>query len=271
MLLLFYVQILSIFALITWSLDFIKSFKIIYEDISTSQFHYNEIRTAIFIIVAYLLIGLISVMMFFFFKFHRKLVRENKTTIENIEHNSDPNYISKYDISPEHNINQVMGTNKWLWWIPIIPLSNIPKGNGTYFDKKYDSEDSSYEEDNRGDDNRPNNYGQNNAPNNQVNAQVVPERLSSVDEQARLQNVKRNTNQAQNQNNMQEDRMTIHDDRANKWKNLNNIVKSDNSGQIYKSSMSDENSQQVETKEDHKFSHMKFTNKIDLKNYEEMK
>ena len=71
--------------------------------------------------------------MFFFFKFHRRLVRENKTTIENIEHKEEPNYVSKYDIDFKHNVEQVMGTNRWYWLLPIMPKHCSPAGQGIYF------------------------------------------------------------------------------------------------------------------------------------------
>lgn len=244
MLLLFYVQITTIFLMLTWSLDFIKSAKVIYADISTTKFHYNALRMAIITIICYLFAGMICIMMFFFFSFHRKLVKENKTTIENIEHNSDPKYVSKYDISFWHNVTQVMGTNKWIWWIPIMPASNMPPGQGIYFEKKYESEDS--EDD--GGDNRPNNY-QNHERNdfNSGNNPNMIERLTNVQNDSRTQD----RNRGQNGNHLQADRMTIHDDNQNKWENLNNIVQSDSAHQVYKSSESRENTQREESKQNY--------------------
>lgn len=189
--------------------------------------------------------------MFFFFKFHRKLVRENKTTIENIEHNSEEGYKSKYDINFWHNVYQVMGTNKWIWWIPIMPSSNMPKGQGIYYDKNQESEDSSEDEE----DNRPNNYANRNSnENNDSRAQNVVERLTNVREGSQVNN----RNGANGSNHVQADRMTIHDERQNKWENLNNIVQSDNVNQVYKSSGSEENSHREETKA----AYSKFTNKV---------
>ena len=61
--------------------------------------------------------------------------------------------------------------------------------------------------------------------------------------------------------------MTIHNDRTNIRENLNNIVKSDNTGQVYRSAGSEENKEIV----DPRAGQTKFTNKIDPENYEEMK
>lgn len=202
--------------------------------------------------------------MFFFFKFHRKLVRENKTTIENIEHKEEPEYKSKYDIDWDHNVEQVMGTNRWLWLVPIMPKSSIPKGQGIYFDKLYDSEASSDEEAEE-EDRRPRNYEPSNDNQNQFNNQADGQRLGNTNGLANAGERQGNTGfQNPTSGNVQGDRMTIHNERENKWENLNNIVKSDTAGQIYKSSESNENSAAL----DSRGGNMKFTNKIDDKSFE---
>lgn len=75
-----------------------------------------------------------SVLIFMFYKFHKSLVRENKTTIENLEHRNEP-YESRYNMGIEYNYKQVFGTNRFLDWFPIMPSSAKPKGDGIYFDK----------------------------------------------------------------------------------------------------------------------------------------
>eukprot|EP00344_Euplotes_crassus_P007813 CAMPEP_0197018026 /NCGR_PEP_ID=MMETSP1380-20130617/79869_1 /TAXON_ID=5936 /ORGANISM="Euplotes crassus, Strain CT5" /LENGTH=291 /DNA_ID=CAMNT_0042445193 /DNA_START=626 /DNA_END=1498 /DNA_ORIENTATION=- len=177
----------------------------------------------------------------FFFSFHRKLVKENKTTIENIEHNSDPKYESKYNIDFWHNVTQVMGTNKWIWWIPIMPASNMPPGQGIYFEKRYESEDS----DDDGGDNRPNNYQNHERNDFNRGSNNMIERLTKQGDASKVQD----RNRANGDNHIQADRMTIHEENQNKWENLNNIVQSENANQIYKSSESHENAQQEESKQ----------------------
>jgi hypothetical protein len=103
--------------------------------------HLYELQIAIFTVIGYLFVALICLLMFVFFKFHRKLVRENKTTIENLEH-KNKEYESKYDINESENTEQIMGTVKWLWPFPIMPNSSKPHGEGIYFHKRFESEDS---------------------------------------------------------------------------------------------------------------------------------
>lgn len=189
--------------------------------------------------------------MFFFFKFHRKLMKENKTTIENLEHKSKP-YLSKYDISSHHNFEQVMGTNKWLWAIPIMPASAKPKGEGIYFDKNCDSEGSEGEEDETPEDNvqqerNPINFQRRDGEESKnIQSTSKAPNLSSTSNLRKLgQPVEEQSNGHNNVERItkQGDKMTIHNERTNQWNNLTNIVKADNPHpQVYKSSGSEENS-----------------------------
>jgi len=242
--------------------DLFKSVKNIVDDfLYNNHLHFHLWKNAVFVIVGYIAVGLVWIMMFFFFRFHRKLVRENKTTIENIEHKEEPEYKSKYDISFDHNVEQVMGKNKWLWLLPIMPKHTVPKGQGIYFDKAYESENSSDDEEHQEEDNRPRNYAQND-PNSTSNNQEEPRRLAGT------QNITSGINQQVNPNTQvreaggahaQRDRMTIHNEKVNIRENLNNIVRSENTGQVYKSSVSDENNAPV----DSRVAGSQFVNKID--------
>lgn len=70
--------------------------------------------------------------MTFFLRFHIKLVTQNKTTIENIEHKGKA-YDNQYDIGAFTNWFQVFGTNKFLWPFPIVLGSGKPLGDGIYW------------------------------------------------------------------------------------------------------------------------------------------
>lgn len=186
--------------------------------------------------------------MFFFFKFHRKLARENKTTIENLE-NKDKNYISKYDINESQNIEQIMGTSFLLWPFPIMPSFAVPKGEGIYFDRKFNSEE---DEEGEGDDdnqindqdNQDNDADQRSPSNirggseqdfiqgNQGNSQTNLHKTTHTPNQVSRPGSDRRTN-AQNTSNedvvaQQQSKMIIHKNSANDLKNLNNIVQQDN-------------------------------------------
>jgi hypothetical protein len=63
-----------------------------------------------------------------FIRFHVNLVRNNYTTIENLEREEGAK--SKFDIGMRRNWEQVFGANKWLWWFPLHTQSSRPVGDG---------------------------------------------------------------------------------------------------------------------------------------------
>eukprot|EP00811_Abedinium_folium_P036928 NODE_9591_length_1412_cov_18.852918.p2 GENE.NODE_9591_length_1412_cov_18.852918~~NODE_9591_length_1412_cov_18.852918.p2 ORF type:complete len:286 (+),score=76.86 NODE_9591_length_1412_cov_18.852918:181-1038(+) len=63
-----------------------------------------------------------------FTKFHMRLVRENYTTIENLEREEGAK--SKFDIGWRRNWEQVFGANPWLWWFPMHSQASRPVGDG---------------------------------------------------------------------------------------------------------------------------------------------
>ena len=83
--------------------------------------------------VLYTLVYIIDLVMGFiltqFFKFHIKLILENKTTIETLDHKGKE-FQSKYDKGKWNNWYEVMGITEWLWFIPLKIYQGKPKGNG---------------------------------------------------------------------------------------------------------------------------------------------
>jgi len=63
-----------------------------------------------------------------FLRFHVKLVRDNYTTIENLER--EENAKSKFDIGQRRNWEQVFGANSYLWWLPRHTPPSRPVGDG---------------------------------------------------------------------------------------------------------------------------------------------
>lgn len=201
-----------------------------------------------------------------------------------MENQSKP-YDSKYDISYDHNIEQVMGTNKWLWAFPIMPASAKPRGEGIYFEKNVDSEasegeggeDETPEDNNQPSERHPVNFQRRPPENDQGNqgtsqaldARVAVGTVGRAPVQSDLQREDFKAGQDTVQTTKQGDKMTIHNDRASKWDNLNNIVKAENPPQVYKSSGSDENSAAVAGAG--AAGKKQFTNQIDAQAYEEMK
>ena len=98
----------------------------------------------VFLGVAMGMIVTIFVIMSAFLKMHLGLVSQNSTTIENLERDrSGPSLVS-YDHGVEFNWSQVMGKNKFLWWVPYIGEAGTsiiaksiggPNGDGVVFPK----------------------------------------------------------------------------------------------------------------------------------------
>ena len=92
-----------------------------------------EINKKLFGQIAFMIIYAIDLVMGFiltqFFKFHIKLILENKTTIETLDH-KEKEFQSKYDKGYWNNWIEVMGITKWLWFFPLKIYQGKPKGNG---------------------------------------------------------------------------------------------------------------------------------------------
>ena len=102
--------------------------------------------------LVYILVYGIDVVMGFilsqFFKFHIKLILENKTTIETLDHKGKE-FQSKFDKGKWNNWIEVMGITKWLWFIPLKIYQGKPKGNGIdWGENEEDMIPSSYREGN---------------------------------------------------------------------------------------------------------------------------
>lgn len=245
------------------ALDFGKSIYWLYEELSDYRnVHAMKISTAIYTIVMYLFCLLIFILIVMFYEFHKKLVRENKTTIENLEHKNEK-FDSKYDMGYEYNYTQVYGTNSWFDFIPIMPSSAKPKGDGIYFQKNAETEDS----DDEGEENTGNSDNRNPAI-----ASAAPKRNSNtIPQNTAEQNVDRPAapSSGSEKNARQGDVMTIHNDRSSQYRNLNNIVRSDNPAQDFKSNESEDpqsiSARQLEN------SKKQYVNKISNREYEDLK
>ncbi|EER17183.1 zinc finger protein DHHC domain containing protein, putative [Perkinsus marinus ATCC 50983] len=79
-------------------------------------------------LLSYVVSILLAISLLSFVKFHLGLVRDNFTTIENFER--EPMVKSKYDVGERSNVEQVMGANPWLWWLPLHTKYSRPVGDG---------------------------------------------------------------------------------------------------------------------------------------------
>jgi len=124
---LFYINILIIFSIFI-------NFKFVWNDglelyHNKKRFEFNTILKSLFLIFLYTLDFVAMIVLSMFFKFHLKLVFENKTTIETIEKKTQE-YDSGFSLGSWNNFEQVMGSNKFLWFIPFASYSGQPVGNG---------------------------------------------------------------------------------------------------------------------------------------------
>ena len=69
-------------------------------------------------------------------------MKENITNIEFIE-NELRFFNSRYYVSEQDNIEQVLGTVYWLTWIPITPEYSLHPNQGIFYEDNLWDEDSS--------------------------------------------------------------------------------------------------------------------------------
>ena len=110
--------------------NFYSTYELIRDTIINKDFEFN---TQLILKIFYVLVYGIDLVMGFilsqFFKFHIKLILENKTTIETLDHKGQE-FQSKFDKGKLNNWYEVMGITKWLWFIPLKIYQGKPKGNG---------------------------------------------------------------------------------------------------------------------------------------------
>lgn len=112
--------------------------KPVYQRISTiiekRDLHaYSEV----YIIAAYVLNCLLSLILTMFFKFHVKLIFTNGTTIESMDKKTASTAISSYNRGFKRNFEQVFGRNPWIWLFPITGESGKPIGDGVIWSDNY--------------------------------------------------------------------------------------------------------------------------------------
>jgi palmitoyltransferase len=129
----FFIQMVFYLIITIFSTIIANSFSTYYlikDIIVNKKFEFNLKFT---IQLVYALIYGIDIVMGFilsqFFKFHIKLILENKTTIETLDHKGKE-FQSKFDKGRWNNWIEVMGITKWLWFIPLKIYQGKPKGNG---------------------------------------------------------------------------------------------------------------------------------------------
>ena len=127
----FFMQVLFYTCLITIYFDisgfyfvYLVFIKIINKKI---KYNFNDLFNTGFILITYSFIFVFSFIITRFFIFHINLVLNNSTTIESLDKNAEKD---KYNIGKYENWIQVFGTNKCLFFFPIISESGRPIGDG---------------------------------------------------------------------------------------------------------------------------------------------
>lgn len=124
---LFYINCLIYFSALVNFKFFWEVLKQVY--FNQTHFKFDVLFDSLGLIFLYTLDIVAMFVLTMFFKFHLKLVLENKTTIETIDKKGEE-FDSPYSLGHDSNFNQVMGTNKLLWFIPLNSSSGQPLGNG---------------------------------------------------------------------------------------------------------------------------------------------
>lgn len=238
MLLLFYANVTVIYVVLTLSYDMILSVKWLYEEFTDFKyFHVWKIVYALSTIIIYIFSLIFTVLITMFYKFHRRLVRENKTTIENLEMKNQA-YVSKYDFGMPHNYEQIFGRSRWLDYIPIMPKSAKPEGDGIYFQHAStdESEDEADEQTPDEENRPPANFNRSGSGSQGLIGQQ-PNRENQEQPERPNSNEVGNGNNNEGVVTRQGDVMIVHNDRSSQYRNLDNIVRSDQV-QDYKSNQS---------------------------------
>jgi len=133
-LLLIYVLLVTYYVAFTMALAWIESIQWSLDTyyFSRAARDQEKLISNLIIQVAYMLNGVIAILMTMFLRFHITLALSNKTTIENLEKKGQP-FVSEYDIGPKANWEQIFGRNKLLWPLPIFWDSGKPIGEGIYW------------------------------------------------------------------------------------------------------------------------------------------
>ena len=93
----------------------------------------EQLTNNVLILFAFIIDTMVVFLITAFLRFHIKLARENKTTIENLEKKGLP-FKSNYDIDSTNNLKQIFGDNPWLYPFPIFRKSGKPVGDGITWD-----------------------------------------------------------------------------------------------------------------------------------------
>ena len=125
-------------------------------DIIKGKYEFNwDFSMVCLCLIVYAIDLVMSYILSQFFKFHIKLILENKTTIETLDHKGKE-FQSQYDKGKWNNWYEVMGITKWLWFFPLKMYQGKPKGNGIDWGV---NEDMIFPSSDRADNNNNNNNG----------------------------------------------------------------------------------------------------------------
>lgn len=178
-------------------------------------------------------------------------------------------YVSKYDYGMPHNYVQIFGTNRWFDYIPLMPKSTKPEGDGIYFQHSSTdgSEDEGEEQTPEEEERPPANFRKSEGENGQRSrgGSQGPIRQQANQEQAIRPGptTTEETNKNEAVVTRQGDVMIVHNDRGSQYRNLNNIVRSDVQPQEYKSNESQDNKKATAPAQ--------FKNEIGSKEYQDLK
>lgn len=86
-------------------------------------------------VIMLLLAVLLGIPLIPFTKFHLTMIARNSSTIENMDVLSRSR--GRYDLGTMRNLEQVLGPNPWLWWVPCHTRGSRPVGDGVRWRQQY--------------------------------------------------------------------------------------------------------------------------------------
>ena len=127
----FFMQLLIFVVILTIYYDISLLYYVIKMVISLIKMKvkYSQIFHVGYVVICYIAVFIFSIIITMFLKFHLKLVLTNSTTIESldVEHKKEN---EKFNLSPMENWEQVFGTDRLFWFIPIPTKRGRPDGDG---------------------------------------------------------------------------------------------------------------------------------------------
>lgn len=108
--------------------ELLERFRIVVVEFDDPKFSFAFVASSAFLALDVIVVLSFVVLLTNFIRFHLRLSLENSTTIENLQR--ETGVPSIYDLGWRRNVEQILGANPWLWWLPLHTKQSRPVGDG---------------------------------------------------------------------------------------------------------------------------------------------